>query len=112
MAYLEHNLKKKNKLITKARSCNMVMSPLRQVVRDGRATGLDLSVSVVVGGVGTPDAFNPFLVGRHFLRLAIPCLVAAPPPTRLCCWMLVADTFASRFVYIIIREKKTSSYIV
>ena len=82
----------------------MVMSPFRQVVRDGRwlaraeLSAVELDVVVVVAG--TPDAFNPFLLGRHFLRLAIPCLVAAPPPTRLCCWILVADPFASRFVYI------------
>ena len=84
----------------------MVMSPFWQVVRDGRWLAVVLpSVVELVVVAGTPDAFNPFLLGRHFLRLAIPCLVAAPPPTRLCCWMLVADPFASRFVY----NRKTKS---
>lgn len=86
----------------------MVMSPLRQVVRDGRAVELLFSVAVVVAA-GTPDVFNPFLLGRHFLRLAIPCLVAAPPPTRLCCWMLVADPLASRFVYQKRKQEKSKS---
>lgn len=67
-------------MITKARSWSIVMSLVKQVVRDERSTG---SVPSVVAVVDTGDDFKPFLLGRHFFKLAMPCL--APPLTRLCC---------------------------
>lgn len=67
-------------MITKARSWSIVMSLVKHVVRDERPT---VSASLAVAVVDTGAAFNPFLLGRHFFKLAMPCL--APPPTRLFC---------------------------
>lgn len=56
----------------------MVMSLVKQVARDG-----ERSEPSVVAVVDSEDDLKPFLLGRHFFKLAMPCL--APPLTRLCC---------------------------
>jgi hypothetical protein len=57
-------------------------------------------VVALVAWIPPDDDLNPFLLGRHFLKLTMLCLVALPPATRclMLCWILVVEPFASRTV--------------
>lgn len=75
---------------------------------------VDTEVVVALAAMPPDDDLNPFLLGRHFLRLTMLCLLALPPATRclMFCWILVVDPFASRTVYIRKRQQrnKTKKY--
>jgi hypothetical protein len=72
---------------------------------------VDVEVVVALAAMPPDDDLNPFLLGRHFLRLTMLCLLALPPATRclMFCWILVVDPFASRTVYIRKRQQRNKT---